>query len=345
MLFSSRLPTSDIIMLCRSLRHNLDAGLTITQIIRQQAERGSTRIRPVAARLHDVLKRGYDFEAALKDEHKTFPPLFIAMVHVGEQTGTLPEVFGALEHYYQVQQRLWRQFVSQCTLPALQLVAAIFVISGMIFVLAILAPQGDKPFDPLGLGLTGVGGALTFFFGCWGIIASFFLAYFILSRSLQHKAAVDAVLLRLWAVGPVMNALAMARFCLAMHYTFETALPIEEALDLSLLATGNAYFKIKSPVAQEAVRAGDDLTEALNRTGLFSADFMTIIATGEESGRLPEVMKHQAKFYEEEAELKLATLSKLAGFGVWAFVALLLCIAIFRLAMSVFGVYQQFIPQ
>ena len=68
MLFSSRLPTSDIIMLCRSLRHNLDAGLTITQIIRQQAERGSTRIRPVAARLHDVLKRGYDFEAALKDD-------------------------------------------------------------------------------------------------------------------------------------------------------------------------------------------------------------------------------------------------------------------------------------
>lgn len=344
MLFSSRLPTTDIISLCRSLRHNLDAGLTITHIFRQQAERGPTRLRPVASRIHDFLKRGDNLETALKEERGTFPPLFASMVHMGEETGTLPEVFGALEHYYQMQLRLWRQFVSQCTLPALQFVAAIFVISLMILVLGIIAQtQNSQPMDPLGLGLTGVAGAATFFFGSFAIVAAFFLGYIILSRSLQHKAAVDALLLRLPAIGPCLNSMALARFCLAMHYTFETALPIEEALDLSLLATGNAAYRVRTPVVREAVRVGEDLTQALTKSGLFSDEFMTIIATGEESGRLPEVMSHQSKYYEEDAERRLAVLSRLAGFGVWAFVALLICIAIFRLAMSVFGVYDQFL--
>ena len=77
-------------MLCRSLRHNLEAGLTITHIFRQQSERGPTRIRPVAGRIHDVLKQGYELSEALKEEQGTFPPLFAAMVHMGEATGTLP---------------------------------------------------------------------------------------------------------------------------------------------------------------------------------------------------------------------------------------------------------------
>jgi type IV pilus assembly protein PilC len=340
MLFSSRLPTADLIMLCRTLRHSLDAGLTLVQVFRQQAKRSTARLRPVADRIHDVLKQGNELSAALKEEGGKFPPLFVAMVGVGEATGTLPEVFAALEQYYQLQQRLWRQFVSQATLPALQFVAAIFVISGMILLLAILS-KGDKPYDPLGLGLTGASGAATFFFGSFGIVAAFFLAYVIASRSLQQKAAVDAVLLRLPAVGTCLKSLAMARFCLAMHYTFETALPIEEALDLSLLATGNAAFRVKTPAMQDAVRGGDDLTTALTNSGLFSDEFLTVVATAEESGRLAEVMKQQAKFYEEDAELRLSVINRMAGFGVWAFVAILIIFAIFRLAMSYIGLIDQ----
>ena len=65
------------------------------------------------------------------------------------------------------------------------------------------------------------------------------------------------------------------------------------------------------------------------------------MATGEESGRLAEVMKQQAKFYEEDAELRLAVINRMAGFGVWAFVAMLIIFAIFRLAMSYIGLIDQ----
>ena len=148
MLLFGRLPTSELIGLCRALRHNLDAGITLQQIFNQQAKRGSSNVRPVADRIALVLKKGYDLERAMENERRTFPPLFISLACVGEQTGTLPEVFGALESYYTLQQRLWRQFISQSTLPIIQFFAAIFVVAGLLFILGFIADmhtqQGNK---------------------------------------------------------------------------------------------------------------------------------------------------------------------------------------------------------
>src|SRR5439155_16828650 len=123
------------------------------------------------------------------------------------------------------------------------------------------------------------------------------------------------------AIGPCLYALSMSRFCLALRFTLETSLAINAALELSLRASGNAAFSACSEQVQTSLRSGDDLTTALVGTHLFTDEFQTIVATGEESGRLPEVMKHQAKFYEEEAERKMTVLTRLSGFGVWAAVA------------------------
>jgi type IV pilus assembly protein PilC len=336
-MFVSRLPLPDLINLCRAVRHNLDAGIGIVQIFQQQSRRGPRRVRPVAERIHDVLKRGYDLERAVKEEGRAFPPLFIALTRVAEHTGTLPEVFAALEAYYSLQLRLKRQFISQITLPVLQLCAAIFVISGLIYVLGLIASVNNtQTMDPLGLGLTGASGAMIFFFGSFGIIFGFIGTYLFLNRFLEQKALVDALLLRVPAVGPCLNALALSRFCLAMRYTFETALPVDEAVELSLIAAGNAYFAVKVPVVKDSIRVGDNLTDALIKTHVFSEEFLGIVATGEESGRIAEVMRQQAKYYEEETERRMAILTRLAGFGVWLFVAILIIIAIFRLVTKIY---------
>src|SRR5262249_45061569 len=153
---------------------------------------------------------------------------------------------------------------------------------------------------------------------------------------------IDRILLNIPGIGPCLYALAMARFCLALRFTLETSLAISEALDLSLRASGNAAFAYCSEQVQTSLRGGDDLTAALSTTGLLRPEFEAIGATGEESGRLPEVMKQQAEFFEEEAELKLKILTKLSGFGVWAAVATIIIIAIFRIAMMYLNIINQF---
>jgi type II secretory pathway component PulF len=70
-------------------------------------------------------------------------------------------------------------------------------------------------------------------------------------------------------------------------------------------------------------------------------DFVNIIAVAEEGGRVPEVMANQAQYYEEEATRRLAVLTRIAGFGVWLFVASLIIMAIFRLASIYFNALNQ----
>jgi type IV pilus assembly protein PilC len=321
--------------MCRTLHHSLAAGLTLRNVFRMQARKGSAPVRLVAERISQRLERGDSLEMALNQEQKVFPPLFLSLAAVGENTGNLPEIFGELEKYYRLQQTFWRQFWSQSVLPILQLVAAIFIISGLIFVLGIIGTPGMM--DPLGIGLTGTKGALTFLFSNFGIIAALILGYVLLSRSLEHKAVVDGLLLRLWGIGPFLEALILGRFALALHLTLETGMPIAQALGLSLRGTGNAAFAVRAKVVQETLRSGETLTVALTRARIFPDDFIMILAMAEEGGRVPEVMRQQADQYFELAEVKLRVLTRVSSFAIWFFVASLIVLVILRFWLNYFA--------
>jgi type IV pilus assembly protein PilC len=338
MLFSARLPVSSLIELCRALRHNLSAGLTLRDVFRQQARQGTGPVRPLAERMRRVIERGEDLETALMQESKSFPPLFLALASVGERSGNLPEVFAALEKYYIMQQRMWRQFISLSIWPAFQLIAAIFVIAAMLLLIGILNPQaqGAFHFDPLGIG-TGPKAALRFLLVCFGSIGLLIGGYFLATRSLRHRAAVDRVLLRIPVVGRCLEALALSRFTLSLQLTMDTSIPAWEALDRSLKATGNGAFMAVSDVVQQGVRGGDSVSEALKSAHLFPEEFIHILSTAEETGQIPEMMRHQAEYYEEEASRRLILLTRAAGFGIWFVVACLIVWVIFRMFLFYLG--------
>jgi type IV pilus assembly protein PilC len=337
MLLSRQLPLSNLSDLCRALRHNLAAGLTLRDVFRQMARRGPVHVRPIAERIQDRLEGGESLQAALEHEPGVFPPIFLSLAGVGEETGNLPEVFAELEKYFNLQLKLRRTFLAQIAMPVLQLVGAIFVIAGMIYVLGIVAPAGEKPFDPLGLGLSGASGASTFLLFAFGSIGALIGVYFLLTQVLKKQSLVDGFLLRLPVIGPCLHAIAMARFCLALRLTMETGMSIKAALRLCLRATSNAAFYARAPVVIDAIKSGEDLTTALTRTNLFSVEFLHILSVAEEGGRVPDVMRHQADHYEEEASRRMTILTRVAGFGVWLIVAALITIVIFRIALTYIG--------
>jgi type II secretory pathway component PulF len=345
MLFSSRLPLSSLIELCRVGKHYLSSGLMLRDLFRQQAANGSLAVRPVAGRIAAELERGGGLEDALKRERKVFPPLLVALTRVGEQTGMLPEVFGELEKYYTRQQQLQRQFLVQITWPLIQFFGAIFVIAGLIFVLGIIPTAYDltgKRYDPLGIGLRGPDGATTFLGIVFGTMLAVLGLYWLATRVLRQRAAFHALCLNLPVIGPCLRALALSRFCLALRLTTETAMPIGRALRLSMRATGNAAFEARAERAVSAVKAGDDLTFALGRTGMFPEDFLRILHTAEESGRLDDVLRQQGEHYDEESSRRLATLTGLASYGVWLFVGAIIIFAIFRIYGSYIALLNQF---
>jgi type II secretory pathway component PulF len=242
-------------------------------------------------------------------------------------------VFAELEAYYRTQLSLRRQLRSQMLPPLVQFFAAVFVVAAMLFILgAIAESRQTEAADPVGLGLRGRKGAVIFLLVVFGLVGLLVATYFVLTRTLQKKAGVDEFLLRLPAVGPCLHALALGRFTLALRLTLETGMSVGEALRLSLRATSNAAYVKRTELILRAVRQGDDLAVALAKGKLFPEDFQNILAVAEEGGRIPEVMAHQAKYYQEEASRRLTTLMRVAGYGVWVMYAVFMVILIMRIA-------------
>jgi type II secretory pathway component PulF len=329
--FSSKLPLANLIDLCRVLRHNLGAGLTLLAVFKQQGERGLPRVRPLAKRIQASLETGDSLEVALEREKAAFPPLFLSMAVVGEQTGQLPEIFTELEKYYQLQQKLRRQLISKSMGPLIQLTLAFFVIALLIFVLGMIA-QSHNSKGPGILGFSGAAGSIVFLLLSFGTIFLLVAGYMILTRTLKQKPAIDAFLLRVPVLGPCIEAIVLGRFAVALQLTLETGMPIKQALRLSLQATGNAAFAAKTGVVVEAVKAGESLTEALSKCRLFPETFMSMVAMAEEGGRVPEIMRHQAEVYHEEAARRLTALTRMASGGVWLLYAIFMIVAIFKIA-------------
>lgn len=323
---------STLIELCRVLKHYLSAGLTVTEVFRQQAERGPSEIRALAGKVAEALKQGESLADALAPHAEAFPPLFLSLTTVGDQTGMLPEVYGELERYYEEQRTLRRDFLGQIAWPVFQFFAAVFVLAGLIFFLGQLKiNERGTNYDPLGLGLLGASGAMVFLGVVFGTLGAAWLAYALLRWSLAGRAGVDRFLLNLPAIGPCAQALALSRFCLALRLTTESGMSIGKALRLSMRATGNAAFEGAVPAATSTVKKGDDVTLALKNTGLFPPDFLRIVEVAEESGTISEVMKQQAAHYNDEATRHLKFLTGVAGFVVWAAVGACIIFAIFRL--------------
>ncbi len=336
MLFSSQLSSADLTEMCHILRHSLGAGLTLRDVFRQLATRGPRRVRPVAERIRQHLERGDNLEEAFKDEDKALPPLFRAMALVGEQTGHLPEVFTELEHYYQMQQKLRREFRARTLPTLLQLGFAFLVIAGMLFVLGMISETRGGA-SPAVFGVRGTGAGLLFLVLSFGTVALVFVAYLVLTRTLRQKPAVDAFLLRVPALGPCLQALALSRFALALRLTLDSDLAIARAVRLSLEATGNAAFVACNEAVLTAIKQGKELTLALGRAQVLPEDFLNMVAVAEEGGRIPEMMQHQARYYQEEASRRMRRLVRVASSTVWLAYATFMVIAIFKLYGQYFG--------
>lgn len=340
MVFFAKLPLSSLIELCRTLRHYLSSGLTLREAFALLARKGSTALRPVAERMKHGLDHGDSLEEVVQRERAAFPPLLVAILSVGEQSGNLPEVCGELEEYLRLQQKLRREFWSRSAMPLMQLAGAVVVIALLLAVLGMIAPGSGPAPDPLGFGLTGTRGAIAVLVAAVLVACGLVGAYFLITRLLGQRALVHELLLRLPAVGPCWQAMSLARLCMALRVTLETSISVMEAIRLSFRATGNAAFMVRQERVIQAVRKGGELAPALAGTRLLPEELNHILTVGEESGRLTEVLAHQARYYQEETGRRLTFLTRAAAGGVWLIVAGIIIFLIFRVAMYIGGFYR-----
>jgi type IV pilus assembly protein PilC len=335
-MFTTLIPPAPLADWCKMLRHQLAAGLAPVQTLKSLAASGPRPLRPLSERLHHAVKKGQSFGDALEAERDALPPIMLPMIHVGDETGQLPEVLAELEDYFREDDRLRRDFRQQTLLPRIQLIAAIFIVAGLIAILGIIATnRGGAPMSIFGL--SGSQGALIFLGLTLGPLLGIWLWSKAMAGTNAGRGRLRAVASKLPVLGPCLQALMLSRFATALQLTLNSSLSIAKALRLSVAAAGDPGLQNSADTALNSIKKGEPLRVALANCPQLPADFLDMLGIAEEGGTIPEMMKHQARYYRDIGRERMRSLSGVASGGIWLLVAIFIVINIFRIFLTYLG--------
>jgi type II secretory pathway component PulF len=331
-MLSPQLSNKALTELCHRLAIETDAGIDIRRTWQREAEMARGRLHPEFAQVRDSVARGDSLSAALERSSGVFPKLFREMAHVGEQTGTLGQVFHRLESHYRRQVQAERIFLGAIAWPMIELVMAIFVIGLLIWILGVIANRNGQATDILGFGLIGTRGLIIYinFIIAVGLcITGLVIA---IRRGALWTRPLQRTMMALPGVGPALQKIALARVAWALHLGLNVDMDLRQVVPMVLRATGNDYYIRHSPEVVASVAAGSPLHIALGKTGAFPATFLDALAVAEESGQIVESMDRLSNRYEEEAEMAVKAIAVILGVAVALLVMGIIVLMIFRLA-------------
>ena len=332
MCLRQQLSNRDLTALCHRLAVETEAGIDIRRTWQRESQSARGRFRRHFAHVRDAVASGESLSLAMAGTGRVFPPLFLEMVHVGEETGTLGRVFHRLGAHYRRQVEAQRIFLGAITWPMLELALAVLVIGVLIWVLGVIANRGGQPVDILGFGLVGTRGLVIYTNFVVAVALCIAGVVIAVRRGWLWTRPLQRVLLHLPGIGPALQRVYLARLAWALHLTLNVAMDFRRLVPLVLRATGNDYYIRHTNQITRAVAAGQPLHAAFAASGAFPTDFLDALAVAEESGELVDSMDRLSRRYEEEAEAAVRTLAVIFGFLVAALVMALITFMIFRIA-------------
>jgi type IV pilus assembly protein PilC len=345
MLSQPRLSTKALAELCHRLAIETEAGIDIRRTWQREANSVRGRLRPYFARIRDAVARGDSLSHALAATGKVFPPLFLELAHVGEETGSLGRVMQRLEQHYRRHVQARRTFLVAIAWPMIELALVVFAIGILILVMGVVGERSGQSFDMLGFGLTGPRGLLIYVTVLMAVALGALTLIYAARRGAFWTRPLQRMLIWLPGIGACLQKLAMSRLAWALHLMMNVEMDLRRVLPLALRATGNDYYMRHSPGVVASIKGGKSIAEALAATKAFPASFTDALAVAEDSGQTVESMGRLADQYEQEAEAAVKVLAVLAGVGVFLFVASVIIWLIFRLFDSYLGAINDAINQ
>lgn len=298
---------------CRQFANYLDAGVNLSrslESLRRQYDR--TSFGPVIGRLQLAARRGESLTDAMSKEPRVFDRFFLSMMRVAEVQGSVPETLRMLSLSLEARQRLIRQTKSALIYPAFVIMMAISVAT--LLTILVLPPlvavmqdvgRTRKVELPWPTQLLIQFSDFILALGWWAIpLTMFGIVVFLLAayRFERGKAVLDEVLLLLPVVGTLVRWIDTARFCRTLAALLEAGVDIISSLELTadtLLLTPLRAAVLR---ARTGIMEGETLSLSIEVSNRFPMDLIAIMNSGEETGRLPEMLNVVADEYEERVE-------------------------------------------
>ena len=336
--FRKKVKYDDLIMLCRQMRALTRAGVPIIQAIAGLGDISkSDLIKEALSDINVRLATGSSLANAMGAHSNIFNTMFVSMIHVGENTGRLEDAFSKLISHIEME-RDTRNRMTQAMRYPMFVVSAMFI--ALMIVNMFVIPQFAKVFTKVGAELPVPTQILV-------TVSNFTVDYWwlvigtIVGGSVGFVRYIDTESGRLWwdeikmkipIIGSIFEKIALSRFARSFAMTFESGVPVLQALSIVGPTVGNEYIASHIDSIRRGVERGDSLARTSSAAGSFSDLVVQMITIGEETGSLDRLLHDVADFYDEEVDYDLKGLAD----AIEPIILVFLGILVLVLALGVF---------
>jgi general secretion pathway protein F len=287
----------------RRLSILLSSGVTLIEAISALSSEQKGEWRNILTDIKDRLFGGASLARAMQAHPKIFPDFYIGMIDAGESSGKLTDVLDKLADFLESEINIKNKIKTAIIYPTFMACVSVAIV---LFLFTFVIPKITKIFDETSASLPFITIVLiwisTALKNFWWLLLALAAGAVILFRKIKQtkKELIDSILLK--EPTGILMGLYMLRFSMTMGFLLSGGLPILKSMQLTSKATGNVVLEDKIMTAQNLVSQGAKLSNSLEG---FPPTLLQIISTGEQTGKLPEVLKRTADSYEAEFDRKL----------------------------------------
>jgi general secretion pathway protein F len=274
------------------------------------------RLKRVLSSVKQRVNEGSSLADALAQHPKAFSTLYVNMIRAGESSGALDVVLFRLADFTESQSRLRSKIVGTLTYPAAMLLISL-VVMGILFTVVI--PKITKIFEDTKVTLPWTTRLLI---GFSGFVYDWWWALLLLAagagmlfarwrRTPEGRARWDVWMLTVPIFGPLVRQIAIGRFARTLATLLKSGVPLLTALDIVKNIVGNTRLAAVVEQSRESIKEGESIAAPLKRSGEFPPLVYHMVAIGEKSGQLEEMLGNVANAYESQVETRIAALTSL----------------------------------
>ncbi|NGM82337.1 type II secretion system F family protein [Paenibacillus sp. 7124] len=337
--------TIHFIIYCRQFATLIRAGVSIIDATRILAEQ--TDSKPLRKALQDVnssLMRGVAFSQAVQEHKKIFPSLFVSMVRAGEESGDLEGTLDRLAMYFEKQHTTTEKIKSALTYP---ITVAIMAVAAVIYLLWAIVPQFVTMFESMNAELPAITKLVLalsqsiqgqWYYWLLGIIV-LVAAFQVAKRTEKGAYAIDYAKLKVPVFGKLNQKGSIAQFTRTFSSLYASSVPILQSLSIVEEIAGNRVIGKYIRSAGDSLRLGNPLSDPLKKAWVFPPLVTQMIAIGEETGALDQMLSKVADFYEMDVENTVDRLKSLLEPLLIAFLAGVVGVIVAAIMLPMFSLY------
>ena len=300
----------DLRILCNEMSILLESGCEITKLFEMLKDNSSKDMIKILNKVFKNIQKGNSISDSFKYTNK-FSIFFISMIKSGEISGNLDEVMLKMYEYYEKEYKLRSKMINIMIYPIILIIASICVILFMLIAIvpnyeSIFITNGTKP--PF---ITSILINISIFLRknylliILLIILSICLLIYKLNTSQKIQILIEKIQLKIPIINNIIRLAITTKFSRAFYILNKSGVNIREAIDISFQVIENHTLNNQIINCKESISRGSGISQSLRLVEIFPNLFLTMIAIGEESGRLDESLSSINKFYEQELENKI----------------------------------------